>query len=183
MLALSLHRTQKINLNFCCCLPAVSPLRRQLREYRPTRTVVVVSNEGFRACAKPGVTSPAQDLWHANQFVATHADAANLEAVLILEDDVRFLPALRTTAPLIEALLVRNAERAVGYTLGTCPLASVPAGEHHLRVLLNRLLHARGGCSDGFKKGEGVTVLKKEARATDFKTSAQQTSAQQWHRH
>ena len=51
-----------------------SPRRRTyidvLQRYRPTRTVVIIHNAGFRKVAKEGVTSISQDLWHANQLAA-----------------------------------------------------------------------------------------------------------------
>lgn len=113
---------------------------RQLFEFRPTRKVVVVFNRGFKRCFKPGVTTPAQDIWHANQFVAAHSGGA--EFVLVLEDDVEFTPRFRVNAPRIERFLSSFKGKPVMYSLGAQAFLSYCSHADHVRVLAGGFAHA-----------------------------------------
>lgn len=115
---------------------------KELADYRITSRVVVVHNAGFRRCEKEGVSTAAEDLWHANQYVARRALAAGNEAVFILEDDVRFLPQLRRMAPHIEDLMSADAAEPTAYTLGTFGFVSLPSDALHVRVWAGALSHA-----------------------------------------
>lgn len=113
----------------------------QLREFRPTARVVVVHNAGYKACRKPNVRTPAQDIWHANRHIARISAPHPL--VLVLEDDVRFTPEFRRRASDIDDFLRDRDEDAVfAYNLGLQAFASVPISRHHLRVATGGFAHA-----------------------------------------
>ena len=114
----------------------------QLRQHRPCARVTIVQNLGFKHCAKDGVQTTAQDLWHANQYIASRALASGVKTVLILEDDVHFTDALREQAPHIEAHIQAHTGEPLAYSLGSCFAASAPRGPHHLRVWSGTLTHA-----------------------------------------
>ena len=113
----------------------------QLAEHRPTSTVFVVHNRGFRRCAKDGVTNSAQDLWHANRAIMEHAAGSGEHPVLILEDDVEFTDEFRARAQEIERFVMRTPSVQC-YNLGGIPLLSVAAGPRHLRAFLCGCAHA-----------------------------------------
>lgn len=109
--------------------PRRAQYMRELARHRPTQTVVVLHNAGYRACAKPGwVETTAADLWHANltahEIFRRQYRTHRHESVLVLEDDVEFTPHLRAFAPVLEAFLARNKVHV--YSLGSLPLLSAP---------------------------------------------------------
>ena len=111
----------------------------EMRAYAPTRRVVVVHNRGYRACDKPDwVQNSAHDLWHANLYVLGRATSF---PVLILEDDVQFLPALRSRAATVDAFLHGHPDVDL-YSLGSIPFVSRPSLSDHLRLLFGGTSHA-----------------------------------------
>ena len=106
----------------------------QLRAAAPTRRVVILHNPG--RSEKPGVHTPAQDLWHANQHIACRAVADGHPFVLILEDDVQFTDEFVRHAPRLDAFLdAHDSERALVYSLGLQAHLCLPTRDpHHLRV-------------------------------------------------
>lgn len=113
------------------------PYMQQLREVRPTRTVLVLHNCGLRTCPKDDVTTTAEDLWHANQHIF-HMFRDEPLPILVLEDDVVFTRSL--DAPTIEGFLARHPDAA--YNLGGLPLVSYPVSRRHLRGLVHGFAHA-----------------------------------------
>lgn len=109
---------------------------KQLRKHRPTKHVVIVHNAGMKG--KQGVRTPAQDLWHANQYIARISTAP---LVLILEDDVQFMPHFARLAPEIDAFLTERRRSALAYNLGCFVHAGVPIGMH-IRVMCGGCAHA-----------------------------------------
>lgn len=111
----------------------------QLRKHRPTRRVVVIHNEGYKTSPKEGVNTPAQDLWHANQYIASISDA---QLVLILEDDVMFSEEFHTMAPRVDELVTSKSHAPIAYALGVQAFFSFPISKHHVRVLSGGFSHA-----------------------------------------
>lgn len=111
----------------------------QLARHRPTARVVVVHNAGYVACPKPGVSSPAQDIFHATRFAVARSPDA--EFVLVLEDDVEFTDEFpRRAAEIDRFLRARRGEEFV-YSLGLQAFASMPVAPHHVRVLSGGYAH------------------------------------------
>ena len=110
---------------------------RQLFKHRPTSRVIVLHNRGFKTGLKPGVYSCAADLWHANVRASRIGAKGPL---LILEDDVRFLPSFRAQAREIEKFLLQM-QGPCAYNLGCCPYVSLP-WKGHIRVLQGGDCHA-----------------------------------------
>lgn len=116
---------------------------RQLETHRPTGKVVVVHNKGYRRCRKKGVRSAAQDLWHANQTIASLCEAREGgEAVLILEDDVEFTPHFSEMASEIDRFMKENEHAEIAYALGVQGFFSVPIDTSHVRILSGGFTHA-----------------------------------------
>ena len=114
---------------------------RQLETHRPTRTVVVVHNKGYRRCRKKGVRSAAQDIWHANQLIASMCEGRE-EAVLILEDDVEFTSHFSEMASEIDKFMEENQNAEIAYALGVQGFFSVPIDTSHVRILSGGFTHA-----------------------------------------
>lgn len=109
---------------------------RQLSENKPTATVVILHNKGFKKCRKENVRNTLQDLWHANQkAISLSSLLQKNKPLLILEDDVEFLPNFQTNARLIEKFFIRQ-KGACSYNLGSHVVLSVPSFASHIRVLL-----------------------------------------------
>jgi hypothetical protein len=111
-------------------------LVRELRAYRPTRKVVIVHHKSFSDCARPhGVSTPSQDLWRNNLMIAKR----DLNSpVMILEDDVHFLPTVHDYAEHIDQTIAND--RCEIYTLGITPGMSFPSFNEDMTILL-------GGCA------------------------------------
>ena len=112
----------------------------QLRTFRPTSTVIIVHNKGFRRCSKEGVASPSQDLWHANKFIASLSKGK--DPVLILEDDVQFTSHFVEKREAIDSFLYCRRDRRVAYSLGLQGLITLPFGKEHIRFLSAGFAHA-----------------------------------------
>ena len=114
----------------------------QLMSFRPTRRVIIVYNPGFKRCNKKGVTTPAHDIWHANQYIA-HL-AREEEHVLILEDDVQFLPVIYQKAQEIEDFMFARLKMPVAYVLGAACNLSYRMLNHpeHIKILTGGCAHA-----------------------------------------
>ncbi len=111
----------------------------ELARQRPTEKVVVLHNQGRKRCRKHGVRNSLQDLWHANQQAFAMVPPG--EAVLILEDDVRFLPEFAAYAIEIEHFLLQQ-KGPCAYNLGAHVLVSVPTSAPHIRVVLGGMAQA-----------------------------------------
>ena len=110
----------------------------QLERYRPTKTVIILHNKGFKNCKKPGVRTSVQDLWHANLMAAR---IANYDSVLILEDDVEFLTNFRNDVSAVEKFWTR-VHGPCAYNLGSLVHISLPCTTDHIRVILGGMTQA-----------------------------------------
>ena len=91
---------------------------KQLSENKPTSTVVILHNKGFKNCPKENVNNSLQDLWHANQkAISLYRLVHENKPLLILEDDVEFLPNFKIDAKRIEMFFMRK-KGACSYNLG-----------------------------------------------------------------
>ena len=126
---------------------------RQLNEFRPTERVLIQHNMGFKKCVKPDwVKTTALDLWHANIKAFSEVDGP----ILLLEDDVEFLPDVREAAAAV--LEVVNTSGVDCYSLGSASIyLSYPVGQH-LRVLLGGDAHAMMYTKQGIQKLRDVHV-------------------------
>ena len=118
--------------------PRRSQYMEQLKKYPLTETVVIVYNSGYKACKKDGIYSPGQDLWHANKNVSKMISD---EPVIILEDDVEFLPVIREVASDVEDFVI-GYRGPLCYRMGCIPFFSIPEADH-LRIFLGADTH---GC-------------------------------------
>ena len=111
---------------------------KELKNARPTHTVIILHNKGFKTGYKEWVHSTIQDIWHANQKAISLSEN---HSVLILEDDVKFLPAFKKHADTVEQFFIRQKD-ACSYNLGSHVLLSIPSKNPHIRVLLGGMNQA-----------------------------------------
>ena len=105
----------------------------QLHKFRPTQKVCILHNEGYKVCRKKGVKSPAQDLWHANQYIARKTKG--MKYVLIMEDDVNFTPYFCDHAHDIDVFLhLKHFSDPFAYNLGILGFVTYPLDRLHLQV-------------------------------------------------
>ena len=110
---------------------------KELREYRPTAHVVVLHNSGHRTCKKPDwVRNTISDIWHANLHIFDRGGP-----VIILEDDVRFVPCIRTLAASIEKFVLYSGKVDV-YLLGGQSFVNRPSLGPHIRSRFSGDAHA-----------------------------------------
>jgi hypothetical protein len=70
----------------------------QLKEYRPTSTVYIAHNKGFKKCDKKLIEQASyQDLTDAFLQCFKHADSQGYNNILILEDDFIFSPDIKNS--------------------------------------------------------------------------------------
>lgn len=113
-------------------------LMRELSTFRPTRTVVVVHHKPRSECPRPEwVTKASDDLWRNNIMIAQRDPSS---PVLILEDDVCFLPRVRDLAAHIDAVVAQ--ENCEVYSLGSVPFLSVPTFGRDVTILVGGSAHA-----------------------------------------
>ena len=66
-------------------------VKEQLNEFRPTKSVFILHNKGYKKCEKDGyINKPALDLVDAFLYIFKDAQQKNYKNVLILEDDFIF---------------------------------------------------------------------------------------------
>ena len=115
---------------------------KELNETRLTARVIVLHNKGYKKCKKPGVDTPAIDLWHANLYAAKRAnELVPGQPVFIVEDDVEFTDNISKFSDSIEDFFLNKTEPSA-YKLGCCPFLSYSLSEQHLRVFHGGTTHA-----------------------------------------
>lgn len=115
---------------------------KELNKTRLTARVIVLHNKGYKKCNKPGVDTPAADLWHANIYAAKRAsELAPGQPVLIVEDDVEFTDNISKFSESIEDFFLNKTEPSA-YKLGCFPYLSYRLNKEHLRVLHGATTHA-----------------------------------------
>lgn len=125
----------------------------QLHKYKPTATVIVQNNKGFRSCSKPSwVTNSAMDLWHANLTVLQQHFEKEDTPILVLEDDIEFLDDFFMLAPGIEEFVSNRANATELYSLGSIPLLSYRSKHEHNRMQLGATSHAWIYTKKGYQK-------------------------------
>ena len=128
--------------------PRRSQYMEQLKKYPLTQTVVIVHNRGYKRCKKNGVYTAGQDLWHANKNVSR---MISNEPVIILEDDVEFLPIIRELANDVEDFVI-GYQGPLCYRMGCIPFFSISQGDH-LKIFLGADTH---GC---IFNSEAITMI------------------------
>ena len=89
-------------------------LLHELNTYKPTRKVVIVYHKSMTDCARPHwIKRASQDLWNNNLMIAKRDPNV---PVLILEDDVHFLPRVHDYAKCIDETVANN--KCELYSLG-----------------------------------------------------------------
>jgi hypothetical protein len=125
----------------------------QLRVHAPAQETALLYNRGYRSSRKPAwVRGTRDDLWHANLTAMDHFLAhSDRTFLLLLEDDVQFLPAFREHARGIEAFL-RSQPDVCLYNLGCVPLYARGHTDGHYRVGqaggAHAVLYSRGAVSE-----------------------------------
>lgn len=112
-------------------------LLHELNTYRPTRKVVIVHHKSMTDCTRPQwVTKPSEDLWNNTLMIAKRDPNV---PVLILEDDVHFLPRVHDYAQHIDEIVASN--KCELYSLGLLSPLDFPL-VNDIRVVLAGGAHA-----------------------------------------
>lgn len=131
---------------------------KQLHDFKPSETVIVIHNQGYKKCEKPEwVTNTAMDLWHTNltAFALHQKSIYSATPLLLLEDDVEFVPIIRELANEIETFITQN--NVDFYSLGGIPVLCVPSFiENHVRVYSGHDAHALIYTANGMQKAKDV---------------------------
>jgi hypothetical protein len=136
----------------------------QIHKFKPTKQVIIQHNPGF--LNKIDVDSVAKDILHALINASFLVDNGPL---LVLEDDVRFLPRIFNHINNIETFINDNKDWDV-YALGAHPLKSERGFNTHVRVF------KMGGSHAWIYSNSGLELLKssntRERIHTDLETKS-----------
>jgi len=117
----------------------------QLQKFRPSATVYISINSGFKNCEKnlPEATPP-HDLIHAFLSVFKHAEQMGYKNILVLEDDFIFDDAIleKDNADSICKFIKRHENEAFLYSLGCLPYIQVPISYRHRVAVVKGGTHA-----------------------------------------
>jgi len=106
-------------------------LVRELHAYRPTRIVIIIHHKSMSDCARPKwVTKPSEDLWANNLMIAKRDPESPM---LVLEDDVHFLPEVHEYAKHVDETIANDMCEI--YTLGIAPVISFPSSTKDMTIL------------------------------------------------
>ena len=113
----------------------LSAVHKQLNEYKPTHTVFILHNQGYKKCNKTSydnrsnkIENPAIDLVDAYLQIFKHAKDANYNNILILEDDFIFDEKIKDPfhQTNISNFLHKYADTNFIYYLGCIPYLQIP---------------------------------------------------------
>ena len=109
---------------------------KQLEEYKPTKSVFILLNKGFK-CSKKGINSPSADLTDCYLQIFKHAKKQNLNNILILEDDFIFNEKVKDQDHIknVNDFLTSKGSDNFIYILGAIPWFLVPYNSYNYRVL------------------------------------------------
>lgn len=114
----------------------------QLEQYKPTQTVYLLLNKGFK-CAKKNIKSPSADLGDCYLQIFKHAKTQNLNNILILEDDFIFSEKVKEPLHIknVNDFLVKKAGDNFIYLLSALPWFLIPYNSYNYRVLCSSGTH------------------------------------------
>jgi len=115
---------------------------KQLEEYKPTKSVFILLNKGFK-CSKKGINSPSADLTDSYLQIFKHAKKQNLNNILILEDDFIFNEKAKDPDHIknVNDFLTSKGSDNFIYILGALPWFLVPYNSYNYRVLCSSGTH------------------------------------------
>ena len=116
----------------------IENIETQLEKYKPTSTVYILINEGYKKCSKNlHKKHPAIDLIDCYYTIFEHAKQANYDNILILEDDFEFSSDFKnpeTARSLCNFIHSMKNQRFI-YYLGVLSLSSFPLFRDNTRKL------------------------------------------------
>lgn len=79
---------------------------KQLNEYKPTETVVIIHNPGYLYKTEEWVNNSFLDLLHVNKHIwSLHSENFPRQPTILMEDDIEFVPRIRDNISSIESFL------------------------------------------------------------------------------
>jgi len=115
----------------------------QIEKYKPTKTIYILFNEGFKKCKKSKhINKSNLDLVDANFQIFQHAEKEKYKNILILEDDFGFNENIKEQNVInsLNTFLKDNQNDELIYCLGIIPIIQIQMFDDH-----NMLLKS-GGC-------------------------------------
>ena len=141
MFSKSVDATYILHLENNGRLPAIN---KQLEDFKPTNTVHIVFNKGFKNCEKIlKEQSPQYDIVDTNFYILQHANEKGYNNILILEDDFIFSNEIYNKDHLqnINEFLINNKNEKLMYYLGCLPNISIPYNSFTYRLLFSGGAH------------------------------------------
>jgi hypothetical protein len=117
----------------------------QLEKYKPTKTVYILFNEGFKKCNKPkNINKSYIDLTYTNYQIFKHAEKENYKNILILEDDFIFSENIKEKSTIddLNIFLNLNKNNNIIYYLGSFPHLQLSLYTKHNILLISTGTHA-----------------------------------------
>jgi len=106
-----------------------SVILEQLKKYKPSKSLYIVFNKGYKSGKKPiHINNAASDIIHANLEIFKHANSYGFGNILILEDDFTFNERVHNKDKVNEICnFIRDKSAySMVYTLGCTPFAGIP---------------------------------------------------------
>jgi hypothetical protein len=113
---------------------------KRLEEFKPTSTIFLVINKGYKKCNKSEfIKSSVDDLIDANFQILKHSKNMNYDKILILEDDFIFNPKIKDPFHINNVLsfLKDNNKKPYYYLLGSGPILQIPYNYYNYRLILS----------------------------------------------
>ncbi len=121
----------------------LNDIENQLNQYRPSKTIYILFNEGYKCKKKKEkVTNAAFDLIDANIFILNHAKEKGYNHILVLEDDFFFDKLIFNELYLKEINIFLKNINYDTYYLGCLPYFREQIDIFHSRNILSTGAHA-----------------------------------------
>jgi hypothetical protein len=117
---------------------------KQLEQTKPTKTVYILLNKGYKKCNKLGIKNSFADLTDSYLQIFKHAQKQNFGNILILEDDFIFSEKIKEKEHItnINSFLEKKSGDNFIYFLGAIPWLLVPYDFYNYRCMFSTGTHS-----------------------------------------
>jgi hypothetical protein len=145
----------------------IEHINNQLREFKPTKMIYIVFNEGYKKCKKSDfIKISSDDLIDVNLQIIKHSNKMNFKNILILEDDFIFNEEIKKSFHKNNLINFwkKKMNEPFYYLLGCTPMFILPYDYYnYIPILL-------GGCHAVVysKKMQEKILLEDQSKMTDW---------------
>jgi hypothetical protein len=117
---------------------------KQLEKYKPTKTIYILLNKGYKKCNKIGIKTSYADLTDSYLQIFKHAQKQNFGNILILEDDFIFNEKIKEKEHItnINNFLEKKSGDNFIYFLGAIPWLLIPYDSYNYRCMFSTGTHS-----------------------------------------